>query len=595
MKEICEELLRIADDEIAKIVCKLPSDPIHASVILIEALRACDYNFIGSSFNDRIYSPDFYLIRTGLSLCISYLYKKSDIKAFPLMESTTESRSNVLSMILNFGGVVMLRRAADMVKSGLLNVEKSGNDYVFRRAGLVDAQHIDKVSFYALTKLEQEIEASVFYRKWNVVAQGEIPSVIQLPGNFISLSKVDEFKDFILENIDEKMQPHISPWDSGKGIMTGYTTSEEIDLHFLSKAYPLVMSWRADAGIHPSTDFKQFDGGELIAVVLLITSICLKHEYFVSLASQTYPEISVPQSLTTWFPYDEFQEGISAFLGMETSKVSDILSTITLKTDDVGFLRNNTSIFMPLLIDMENGFVVRPTSSILTNPFQSIISLMEYRDPQIRHIISQPREEWMRSEIYSLFLGERYVRVEGNIKLRQGGKVITDIDGAIYDKLTGELAIIQIKWQDFFINDVRKLRSKARNLRAGFDEWAIKIEKWINDNGLQALSDNLRLGNVVKSFYLFGISKTMSHTEGYGYHIDNQNIATSNMPAFVKCRFETGPTDNVIQQLFKKLKEFTMDIETVPMPFDYTVSNKHFLFEDLFCSLKKDSTNEHEG
>lgn len=588
MNDVYNELLQIAEDELSRIISTLPEDPILSNVILIEAIRTYDYNGIAKSINGEIDLPDFYLVRMGWNLCCSYLFKRMNSKGFPLMESTRETRMQSLSLLYNLGSIIMLRRATEMIKSGHLHVEKKGNTYNFRKTELADLQYIDKLSFPNLEKLEKKINSVSNYNNWNVTKQDNIFNVINLPGNFIGIDKDNnDFKEYELKDIDAKMLPLIFPWHSGRGIMMGYNTTEEIDFHFLAKAYPLVLSWRAEAGIHPSTDFKKFNGSDLTAVVLVITSIYLKHEHFTSLASKKHSEISIQQSLTTWLPFDEFINSISHFTGIVISKVSEILNTIALKAEDIMFLRNHTSIFMPLLIDLGNGYIIKPISSILTNPFFSIISLLEYKTPHIRHNISKHREEWMRNEIYSLFLGERYIRVEGNVNLKDAGKIVTDIDGAVYDKFTGQLAIIQIKWQDFFINDVKKLKSKANNLCKGFDEWATKVDNWINDNGLQELSRNLRLGkgNTITSFYLFGISRTVSHTEGYGYKSECQNIAISNMPQFVKCRFETGPTDMVIQKLFQELKTSSETFKTIPLPFEYTISNFNFHFEDLFCTL----------
>ena len=96
----------------------------------------------------------------------------------------------------------------------------------------------------------------------------------------------------------------------------------------------------------------------MTGVVVILTSIYLKHVRYAFLSPSKYPEISIPQSLTTWKPFDEFKENISNFMNIEVQKVSDILDALALKIDDIHFLRENTSIFMPLLIDMNNGYIV---------------------------------------------------------------------------------------------------------------------------------------------------------------------------------------------------------------------------------------------
>jgi hypothetical protein len=42
--------------------------------------------------------------------------------------------------------------------------------------------------------------------------------------------------------------------------------------------------------------------------------------------------------------------------------------------------------------------------------------------------------------------------------------MLTDIDAVIFDRLTGELALFQLKWQDYSTNSLRETRSKASNL-----------------------------------------------------------------------------------------------------------------------------------
>jgi hypothetical protein len=198
----------------------------------------------------------------------------------------------------------------------------------------------------------------------------------------------------------------------------------------------------------------------------------------------------------------------------------------------------------------------------------------------------------MRTHLYALFLGVRYQRIEGNVKLKEDGKTITDIDAAIYDNLTGELALFQIKWQDFYYNDVRKLRSRASNLTKDLDEWAEKVSHWINIHPKTELIKNLRLvdGTVVNEVFLFGISRNKARMQGYGYAIKSENLAIANWPQFARNRFEIGPAERVFYSLFNKLKlQEKEKIEPIPFPVTFNIGDQNLEFRDLYNGWK---TNE---
>ena len=409
------------------------------------------------------------------------------------------------------------------------------------------------------------------------------------PGNFLSRNGKPNLSDCLLSDIDSAMLPLIKPWDSGHGIMMSYDSTPEIDIHFLAKSYELVNEWREEAGVHPSIKFGEITGGDLSIIVLFLVSFYLKHVHFASLASKNFPEILIPQSLTIWGPLEDLKKDLAEYLGMNERVVANVFDAIKMKPEDSKHLNNFTSKFMPLIIDLGNGIILKPISSITRNPFFSIISLLELRNPYFRNCISNPREEWLRSSLYSLFAGARYHCVSGNIKLSIDNSVITDIDAVVYDYLTGELALFQIKWQDFFFNDVKKLRSKASNLIHELDNWADKITNWIEINSIEKLSKSLRLklpkDKSISSIYLFGISKNAARMQGYGFRIKTKNLAIANWPQFVRNRFEIGPAERVFHKLYNSLKaQENGSVKTKALPVKFFISDKIMVFEDLWST-----------
>jgi hypothetical protein len=593
--EICRELLTIADSEREEILRNFPTEPIQSFVIFTETIRVLDTYAISLKYEteaDAIKSQSLDIMNMGWNLAASSLFKPILIKGFPISESTDKSRDYTASLLYNLGFTSLLKRAVEMIKSGILLVNRNEDIYTFKKSPIADSQFLDLMEFSYLEKLEQRITDSGEKKigKWQIVKHRNLMKAINLPGNFLATGNDIDLSDYIRSDIESLMEPFVHPWDSGHGIMMGYRSSPEIDFHFLAKATELVRKWRDEAGIHPGINIGELNCGELMAVVIFLTSFHLKHIQFASLASKKFAEISIPQSLTIWNPKEEMIQDISDFSGMEKSLISKALDTILMNSEDVKLLNISTSKFMPLIIDMGNGFVLRPVSSLARNPFFSIIKMLEYRNPDFRNDISRPRENWFRNELYALFAGTRYQKIEGNINLKKGKHIITDIDAAIYDKLTGDLAIFQLKWQDFFTNDVKELRSKASNLTKELGIWAEKVTGWVNDYGEKALSMSLRLKPVknkkISGFYLFALSKNSARTEGYGFRTDAENLAIANWPQFVRNRYESGPADRVFHQLFVTLKaQEHGTITSKPLPLKFNISGKTMIFEDLWSTL----------
>lgn len=179
--------------------------------------------------------------------------------------------------------------------------------------------------------------------------------------------------------------------------------------------------------------------------------------------------------------------------------------------------------------------------------------------------------------------------IDGNINIRNNGKVVTDIDAAIFDRVSWELALFQIKWQDFHYNDVKKLRSRASNLVKSLDDWATKVEEWIGINGMQQLSQTLRLKLVwndsINKVILFWISRNASRMEWYWFNLTVKNLAIWNWPQFVKNRFEIWPSEKVFTDLFETLKnQENKRLKTKSFPFEFSVGDKKIILNDIWCT-----------
>lgn len=585
----------LADKELKKIISKLPEDSVEKTVLFTEIMRVFSYWSIFQNLlpeEKRFPKPDFELMQWGWNLAVEHLYTKIDIdNAFPIQESTTHSQQQAINLLYRLGVIVLFKRSADMIRYGYLSVKREGDKYTLKRTKNSTGLFRDNIEFIHLDKLEEVLseKEGEIYNGWQHMQFDNHKDFPEESGSFFlsGSESGNPFKE--INNIHELMKPLIKPWDSGHGVMMAYGATPEIDHHFFSKAYKLCNKWRVDAGLHPSVKIGSISGAELSSIILFIASLHLKHIDFSLLANKEYSEISTLQSLTIWEPIAELAKNISDFTQIEEQVVYEALEAITLQPEEAGKLNGNTTPFLPLLISLGNGIVLRPICSLLRNPFISTITLQDWRYKNVIDKISHPREDWARENLYALFMGTRYKHVNGNIKLRNNKKIVTDIDGAIYDTVTGELALFQLKWQDYHMNDVKKLRSKASNLTRELDEWAEKVENWLKTHDkkelLKTLQLKVRKDISVTGLYLFGISQVAARMQDVGYETDKKSLAIATWPQFLRERHQLGPVERPFHSLFLKLwEDKNKQIKVVPMPVNIKTTSATFHYENLWAA-----------
>jgi hypothetical protein len=590
-KQIYEEFESLSQEELKGALSVIPSDPIHRFLVFFEAIRVLDnWSVVTPTTEEPQTAIDFQILQWGWNLAARHLF--SSLKGFAgihLADSTNQSRAFAQNLLHKFGRSVLMTRAAEMIKHGYLIVERFEKGFSVRSANKMSSQFLDELEFFRLESLEDKLNNPEIksFGDWELADINDQAFPFNRVGNFFGRESGNPLSAWKRDDIDDLMKPLIHPWDSGHGIMMGYEAIPEVDFHFLSEAIRLIVKWREEAGIHPTVQLEEISGSDLAMIVTIMVSSYIKHAKFASLAAKEKPEISIWQSLTIWEPLKELEQNIaeSEFLKLSASGEFDqllvrkALSAITMRADEVSAFNEHAPFFMPLLLDLGNGLVLCPISSLIRNPFFSIAILQELRYPESKMWISEPREKWMRTELYGLFQGWRYQCLEGNIKIRDDNTIITDIDAAIFDRLTGELALFQLKWQDYSTNNIRQLRSKASNLTNDLDEWADKVTTWINRNGLERLANcfhlKLRKNESITCYYLFGLSHAAARMQGYGFETESESLAIANWPLFVRTRYEIGPTEQVFHELHLTLRR-RMNESTTVQPLSITVQVSGF-------------------
>jgi len=586
-------LQTLREQELSTALMLVPKDKYERFALFLETMRTLDcLNIFGKISEDSpsIRVPDLDIINYGWNLSLCHLYCDIGIDGIPAYKSTKETRELAARLLHKFGRVVLLKRTSDMLYHGQIDIEKENKNLRIKSTDKDRLHFLDQIEFSLEKDLHKRTKDSIggAINGWKIDEYKSTNFKIQEPGAFFLHRSTEDIDKYYIKDLEPRMEKLVFPWDSGKGIMTGYDAEPDIDDHFMVDAFKSVLEMASTYGIHPSIQINSISGAELIAVSSVIFSFHQKHLKFVEIATKKFPEVSLEQSLTIWTQENVLIEELSNYTGLSKAKISKVLDLITFRAEDRNKLRDHTANLIPLLIRAGNSSLMRPLSSITRNPFPTISTMIGSRIKGFSGILNTHREEWLRKDLYHMFLGKRYHRVEGNIKLRKGNKVITDIDGAIIDKTSGDLAIIQIKWQDYFTNDVNKIRSKASNFTDEIEAWSEKVETWIDENGVETLRKALRLRKDIplKKVFLFGISKTQARMEGYGFKLSSRNIAVANWPLFTRKRFEVGSTNRVFRDLFYEITENNRpDVKFSPIPIEVKIEETTLIYEDTWIKF----------
>lgn len=592
-----QNLKNLADSALAEILDHLPKDPMSKMALFIDMMRLLDYLTVYSKSFPKEQKPsasESELIRLGWGMAIKHFFVDIGRAGIPIRQSTSSTRKVAAQVLYRLGIVAFLRNLADLSKPGLVGVNFDTNPITVTAQKAVEYQLMDALQSVYAAQIDIEIKenTSGSSNGWKIFSFDEDCDEIKDVGAFYGFNSASLHESRKVENIREIMEPLIFPHDLGHGIMMGYGADLQVDNHFFSLALDYIREARDQSGFHPSIEINGISAIYIIVVSAVIVALHRKHTEFADIALHKIKEISIPQSLTIWSTRTELVDAIAAHTEFEENLISDILDLISFQTSDLAAFRSGGYI-SPLLFDLGNGMFLRPVSSLFRNPFYSIIELLIQRDSNAINKIARPREEWLRNHIYHMFMGNRYQRVTGNIKLRNSGRTITDLDGVIYDTISGSLAIFQLKWQDYFISDVKKLRSKAKNLATELDAWGEAVQSWLQDKSSDDLAKTLRLKlpkeKPIKNIYCFGVTWSIFRVQGYGYNRESNHVISCNWPMFRRVRYSIGQSVDVFGEIFKRLFEEQSHIdESIEREsLDLTISGRHVRLENLFFSYKQ--------
>lgn len=151
---------------------------------------------------------------------------------------------------------------------------------------------------------------------------------------------------------------------------------------------------------------------------------------------------------------------------------------------------------MPCLVGI-GGAVFAPRCSRLVNPYQFLVQrLAKVYSFQMRRILAE-REKQFQDELMALLGNDLYIFGDANVDLFKRKQKITDIDAVIYEKPTGCLYLVQLKWLAVHANELDRRERQYDELQTKAGDWVHKVAEWVCRVGRDEVLQTVGLGGRV--------------------------------------------------------------------------------------------------
>jgi hypothetical protein len=312
--------------------------------------------------------------------------------------------------------------------------------------------------------------------------------------------------------IDELMNSRVRIW---RRHYIGYQTTPEIDAHFQALGLLYSQHLVGQDSFPGTATFGGVPFDAYRAVVATLIAWSMKHVRFCNLLARKNDGIRPANVLTTARRVDDLARSLAHALELRYSEAERALSVLTVSSANVGLHYNNSGGASPPLIAIGDGFLLESAFGWQSAPFMFMLSGLRrnYQADWDREVGF--REDIFRSELYQLFRWADVVTLPSGCKLRDGARVLTDVDAVIAHRPTRSVGLFQLKCQDAFGGSMRARASRRTNLRRETHDWLDNVTTWLSTRSMREIASGLGLNR-------FGISEVGSvETFVLGRHFAN--------------------------------------------------------------------------
>lgn len=361
----------------------------------------------------------------------------------------------------------------------------------------------------------------------------------------------------------------------------GYEADPALDFYFFGHAYTDMLLAKGFDTFHFSTTFGGVTFSNFKLAVIFIVSVGMKHRGFVRALMEKVPSIRIEDVLTVSVETASFLEGLREFINqfgqqfeghvpVTDEDVRSIFDVLSISRSNLALL-DRPGAPIPPLIQCSDEHVIRPLAGATSDEVMLfLLNALQHSFPKEYDRAQRTREGVMQRAV------ERAVNAafptleyRGNIKLRQGGKVLTDLDLVMVEPSSERVVLVQLKHQDPYGADLATMLSRTGRLNQQVSDWLRKVRSWLAAASTSELRATLRLpsGTARPEVSLLVLTRHYAHS--LRTVLDEQDATFANWNQFVTAiaRLRERQVDTLgLNDVLKELANLSVPEEVDHLP-----------------------------
>lgn len=328
--------------------------------------------------------------------------------------------------------------------------------------------------------------------------------------------KRDRPAERVLEQRHRVMEPELR---RHVGLIGGwglaYTTTSEIDEYFRDWARLYLRRIFGQDMLGPDDLIGGIPYSEWLEVLVVLSARSQRHIAFAAIAKARNPDLNIRNLLTTHAPRTMFVQGVAGMLGAGEQEIGGLLKSFTLGPESKAMHLHRSDPAWPPIIDVGGDQFILPVYGLDVNPFLFLLADLKARYEKDWFKAVNARETRWLTELSSLFDGPRWRTNDRNLRLRKDGRDLTDIDFAVQDDRSGDIALFQLKWQQPVGMDNRIRRNVGSSFVGAANVWTEDVTTWLELNGSDDLRRRLNFERPAGEIQLFVLGRYHAFISGH--------------------------------------------------------------------------------
>jgi hypothetical protein len=403
----------------------------------------------------------------------------------------------VLGLISDLGKIDHGRRLAQIISAwaGRIEMESSDRYRVILPAQLIDQESAER----ELDEYYAEQGRRTFEEGW----QTEIDAAIGDDVKRLLTDLVFPFRDQFI----------------------GYESDPKLDVYFFGRGYNEIQLAKGYDTFHFATRFGGMTFQHYKLAAAFILQAAFRHRAFVLALLKKSPGIRVEDILTVSAETAGFMESMRDFINhwgalspghepVDDQGVRTLFDVLSVSRRNRELLDRPGAPIAPL-VQCSDDHVVKILSGANQNILLFLLNSLQHRFPQDYDRAQRDREGVMQRSIARVMrTALPNLNFRGNVTLRLGRKMLTDIDLVAIEPSTGRIILFQLKHQDHYGADVATMLSRTNRLNQQVAGWLSKVREWLHAVSLSEVRATLRLPASVPDpqISLIVVTRHFAHT-----------------------------------------------------------------------------------